>query len=107
MLEAPGNGFVRRSFRQQPQHLQFSRGEPDRRRLILRVASRAPRARGIDEMIAKFRRQRGKALRRGSDGDAKSIAVDAPDSTAEAPRCSASIRPAASVSMSTGTWRKL
>ena len=24
-VEAPGNGFVRRSFRQQPQHLQFPR----------------------------------------------------------------------------------
>ena len=33
--EVPGNGFVRFSFRQQPQHLQFSRGELDRRRLIL------------------------------------------------------------------------
>ena len=36
--EAPGNGFVRRSFRQQPQHLQFAQGELDRRRLILGVA---------------------------------------------------------------------
>src|SRR5919106_3591583 len=37
-VEVPRNGFVRRSFRQQPQHLQFSRSELDRRRLILRVA---------------------------------------------------------------------